>query len=303
MRVSGSDNLPRVSIVTPSFNQAQFLENTIQSVLTQSYPNLEYIVIDGGSTDGSVDIIRKYQGSLAYWTSEPDRGQADAINKGFALATGAIMGWLNSDDLLLPQAIRWVVDNFRKHPDWNVTCGFREVIDAQGVFKVHWVRELPEPEVLRRDCCIAQETVYWRREVWNRVGPLDIGLQYAVDYDYWQRMLIADYRFNLMAHYLGAFRLHDASKGATQHDVERREVEAIHRRYLHKGTDEAVRDQGPDWPIQRALLKDLCHTRLFDSALIAGLVVRALSRPALAAPMCAAYRLYRKAKRPGQHFG
>ena len=111
-----SEQLPLIAIVTPSYNQAQFLEEAILSVVNQDYPNLEYIVIDGGSTDGSVDIIRKYEDRLAYWVSEPDRGQAHAINKGFAKADGEIFNWLNSDDCLLPGAVRRVVETRRRYP-------------------------------------------------------------------------------------------------------------------------------------------------------------------------------------------
>src|SRR5258706_6083465 len=123
---------PRISIVTPSFNQAAYVDATIRSVLDQRYPNLEYIVVDGGSTDGSVDIIRRYEDRLTYWVSEPDRGQADAINKGLARATGEIRAYLNSDDLYLPGALLRVAAEYRAHPDADIICGVCRVIDEHG---------------------------------------------------------------------------------------------------------------------------------------------------------------------------
>ena len=116
-------NYPRISIVTPSFNQGKYIEQTIQSVLSQNYPNLEYIIIDGGSTDGTVEIIKKYEQQLTYWISEPDKGQTDAINKGFAKCTGEIFNWINSDDYYSPNSLHIVAEVFSENPTAKVVCG------------------------------------------------------------------------------------------------------------------------------------------------------------------------------------
>lgn len=222
---------PLVSIVTPSYNQGKFLEETVLSVLNQSYPNLEYIVIDGGSTDGSGKIIRQYEDRLAYWVSEPDRGQAHAINKGFAQANGQIMGWLNSDDLLCSKAVARVVDAFVKEPTLNVVCGFRKVIDKSGKVSGYLAHPPAIDDVLKRWCIIAQETVFWRRRVWEHLGPLNEEFTYTMDYEYWQRMLANGYQFGLLPYFLGYFRGHEASKGATMNDVRTTELARIYRRY------------------------------------------------------------------------
>ncbi|MCX6000591.1 MAG: glycosyltransferase family 2 protein [Chloroflexi bacterium] len=172
-----------ISIVTPSYNQGQFIEETIRSVLLQGYPNLEYIIMDGGSNDESVEIIRKYEPWLAYWVSQPDGGQADAINKGFAHTTGVILGWLNSDDLLCPRALYRIAYAFHDDTSLNVTCGFRKLINSESKFKGNWVHGKPTAFVLKRLCFIAQETVYWRREVWEHVGSLDANFLFALDYE------------------------------------------------------------------------------------------------------------------------
>src|SRR5512134_129792 len=123
---------PKISIVTPSFNQGKYLERTIRSVIEQDYPNLEYIIIDGGSTDESVEIIRKYEKHLAYWVSEPDRGQSHAINKGFDRATGEIFGWLNSDDWYVPGALKAVAEAFAANPEAGAVVGAGEMVDEEG---------------------------------------------------------------------------------------------------------------------------------------------------------------------------
>ena len=223
---------PRVSIVTPSYNQGQFIEETIRSVLLQGYPNLEYIIIDGGSTDGSVDIVRKYEPWLAYWVSEPDRGQAHAINKGFAQANGEIMAWLNSDDLLCPHAVRRVVNAFLKNANLDVICGFRKVINRDGNVTSYLAYPPSIDDVLKRWCIVAQETVFWRRRVWEHIGPLDEGFAYAFDYEYWQRMLANGYEFVLLPYFLGCFRHHEASKGATMNHVRNSELKEVYQRYF-----------------------------------------------------------------------
>lgn len=190
---------PTISIVTPSFNQAHFLEQTIESVLAQNYPNLEYIIIDGGSTDGSVDLIRKYEDRLAFWCSRKDRGQYDAINQGFARATGEIMAWLNSDDLYLPWTLRTVGSILTEQPDIDwltslhpgftdrsyLSIGFHK---PAGYSRESFLdgRHLPNEE--RFIGYIPQEATFWRRDLWEKVQKLaDEEFPLAGDFDLWGR--------------------------------------------------------------------------------------------------------------------
>jgi len=178
---------PRISIVTPSYNQAAFLEETIRSVLLQGYPNLEYIIMDGGSNDGSVDIIKKYAPHLEHWASEPDRGQSHAINKGWERATGAVVAFLNSDDLYLPSALRDSVTYLHEHAGTDMMYAYCQDIDQDGA-----PLELKGPgefdlRLFLDSCYIRQPTVFLRRSLRERVGYLDESLYYALDYDYWLR--------------------------------------------------------------------------------------------------------------------
>ena len=166
---------PLVSIVTPSFNQAPFLEETIRSVLEQDYEPIEYVVVDGGSTDGSVDIIRRYEDRLAWWTSEPDRGQAHALNKGFASSTGELMGFLNSDDTLLPGAVTRLVAALEREPHALVAFGDAVFVDERlGTTRVGrpgaWGAE---PMALRAGGTVIQPSSLWRRRAWELAGPFD----------------------------------------------------------------------------------------------------------------------------------
>ena len=172
---------PLVSIVTPSYDQSRYIEDTIRSVLTQDYPNLEYLVLDGGSTDGTVEILKKYEERLR-WISEKDRGQADAINKGFQLAKGDILGWLNSDDTYLQGTIRKVVQYFETHPDVGMVYGEGYHVDAQGHRLGRYPTEPFDAQRLQETCFICQPTVFLRAEVFREVGPLDISLLYSPDY-------------------------------------------------------------------------------------------------------------------------
>lgn len=179
---------PRVTVVTPSFNQAAYLEATIQSVLAQDYPNLEYMVVDGGSTDGSVDIIRRYVDRLAWWTSEPDRGQADAINKGFARATGEFAAWLNSDDLYLPGALQFAVRRLQADPGLALVFGDVVSIDAAGEpINVMTFGDWRLEELMQFNI-ISQPGVFLRRAALEQAGPLDLSYQYLLDHQLWLRV-------------------------------------------------------------------------------------------------------------------
>lgn len=180
-------HLPRISIVTPSYNQGQFLEKTILSVLDQGYPDLEYVIIDGGSSDNSVEIIRRYEKYLKYWISEPDRGQSHAINKGFDHVTGDLLAWLNSDDCYAPGALHVVAEMYRANPAAGAIVGAGDMVDVEGKVLFEATRASISLESIYNwfDEFFLQPSCFFRKDVWEACGPLDEKLEYAMDVDLW----------------------------------------------------------------------------------------------------------------------
>ncbi|RLC98288.1 MAG: glycosyltransferase [Chloroflexi bacterium] len=201
-----------VSIITPSYNQADFLEATILSVIEQDHPEMEYIIVDGGSTDGSLEIIKKYSDKLAWWVSEKDMGQTDAINKGFAQAKGDVLAWLNSDDTYQPGAISAAVRVMQEHPEVGLVYGDTNFIDGSGKVIGHFPAACTDLKRLRRGFVhIPQQAAFFRSEIWRKVGPLDPSFFFAMDYDLWVR--IAKHAPLLYTPQLWAnFRLHSQGK-------------------------------------------------------------------------------------------
>lgn len=208
--------LPKISIITPSFNQGTFIEQTILSVLNQGYENIEYIIIDGGSSDNTLDIIKKYESKISYWVSEPDSGQADAINKGLQAATGDLFNWLNSDDYLEPGALAALAAEYQLHPDKKVFCGythcFHEDTGATSHIYRMGVRKTVAETILQVE--MNQPGTFYKMEVVRELGFLNKFLNYVFDGEFWFRFLCrygldaVGFTDKLMAH----FRLHQLSK-------------------------------------------------------------------------------------------
>lgn len=213
-----SSKLPLVSIVTPSYNQARFLETTICSVLEQDYPDLEYILVDGGSTDGSLDIIRRYAHRLAWWVSEPDKGQTDAINKGFARSNGAILAWLNSDDTYEPHAVAEAVEFLQSRPEVGLVYGDAKFIDQDGRLIGRFPAAQTDYRRLRRGYVhIPQQAAFFRADLWRKVGPLDPSFYFAMDYDLWVRLArLGEVRYHPRP--WANFRLHTQGKTVAADD-------------------------------------------------------------------------------------
>jgi glycosyltransferase involved in cell wall biosynthesis len=201
---------PLVTVVTPSFNQAQFIRETIDSVLTQRYPAIEYLVMDGGSTDETVSILREYGARLS-WRSDRDRGQAHAVNAGWRLGRGSIVAYLNSDDAYLPDAVERAVDALTRDPDVGAVYGEAYHVDERGAILDRYPSEPFSMARLEETCFICQPTVFLRRELVERVGYLDEDLRYSLDYDLWIRAARVA-RFTFVPHYLARSRLHADAK-------------------------------------------------------------------------------------------
>lgn len=206
-------NNPLVSIVTPSYNQAEYLEQTICSVLAQDYSPIEYLVIDGGSTDGSLEIIKNHQSRIDYWVSEEDQGQTEAINKGFSNANGEIFAWLNSDDTYQPGAVGEAVNYLEQNPDTGLVYGDLNYIDDKGkVIGQFNARQATLRRLQRGAVNIPQPAAFWRSALWHRVGPLDPDCYFAMDYDLWLRLARITELVYLPGHTWANFRIHGKSK-------------------------------------------------------------------------------------------
>jgi glycosyltransferase involved in cell wall biosynthesis len=222
---------PRISVVTASYNQANFIEQTILSVLEQNYPNIEYIVMDGGSTDGSVDIIRKYEKRLAYWVSEKDAGASDALKKGFDRATGSILAYLNSDDYYTPGALHHVAEVFTQKAA-DVVYGDMYWVDAVGKV-VAERRQTPFTRLgfLYGGSDFSQPSTFWSRKIYDQSGGMDPSFQFAFDLDLFGRFMASGARFAYTRRFLSNFRMHSAQKTDVINEVGRSETRKIRARH------------------------------------------------------------------------
>jgi glycosyltransferase involved in cell wall biosynthesis len=214
-RLSGGPEIPLVSIVTPSLNAAPFIEETIESVLAQDYPRIEYIVMDGGSTDGTLEILERYRGRLQY-SVQKDEGTADAVNSGFRRSRGGIFAWLSADDVYLPGAVSRAVSRFSVEPDAAVVYGEGYWIDEKGGVIGGYPTKIPfDPTMFAGECCVCQPCCFIRRDAFESVGMLDARLHSAFDYDLWMR-LARDYRFFAVPEYFASSRMHRSNKSLGQ---------------------------------------------------------------------------------------
>lgn len=254
------EKLPKISIVTPSYNQAKYIERTILSVLNQNYPKLEYIIIDGGSNDGTLEIIKKYESEIAYWVSEKDRGQTHAINKGLRLATGDLVAFQNSDDVYLPGAFTTVALAYMLKPDVDVIYGdffhidkHDNIIDEQLLIQARlWMQVYLGPQ-------IHNQAAFWKRKLHVDLGFLDESYIFDMDYEFFSRLLAKRCIVQHLPTHLGAFRHHPEAKTSQLQDVSRKEL--IEVAEIYKPKCPVLFRQMP-WSFGRIVakcIKSICH--------------------------------------------
>jgi len=227
-------NLPKISIITPVYNQVNYIEATIQSVLAQNYANLEYIIVDGGSSDGTLEIIKKYESHITKWISEPDNGMYDALQKGFALSTGEIMGWINSDDILLPNALNEVSKVFNDLQTVSWIQGLHTLIDFKGdIIEVSKPRKFSQLQFLNNDYMwIQQESTFWRRSLWEKAGAkINTNLKLAGDFELWFRFFQHERLYNCNIS-IGAWRKREGQLSEVFKEQYLEEVKHIINTYI-----------------------------------------------------------------------
>jgi len=228
-------NYPKISIVTPSFNQAQFLEKSILSVINQNYPNLEYIIIDGGSTDGSTDIIKKYEKNLTYWVSEKDSGQSEALNKGFEKCTGEIQAYLNSDDIILNGILEKVGSVFLNFPEVDFVYGHTFVINEfDDILKLSIALPYKLKENLNGVFSIPQQSAFWKKWIYDEVDGFNINNHSCMDGEFFAYVGTLNTTFHLIDEPLSAFRLHSNSKTMDKKKYSKEIYTKDHYEYIEK---------------------------------------------------------------------
>ena len=223
------------AIVTPSYNQRQYVGQTIASVVGQHHPNLKYAVMDGGSNDGSQEEITKYIQHLDFFVSETDKGQSDAICKGFSRVSGDIMAYLNSDDVLMPGVLEYVEEYFHDHPEVDVVYGHRVIVDEHGRQIGRWILPPHSNRETEYFDFIPQETMFWRKRIWEKAGGIDSSFQFAMDWDLILRFMAAGATFRRVPYYLAYFRAHESQKSHLEFGTRgQQEIEALLAR-VHDG--------------------------------------------------------------------
>lgn len=243
-RMPNGSEWPRISIVTPSYNQGQFIEETIRSVLLQGYPNLEYIIIDGGSTDNSVEIIKKYSQYLTYWVSGPDSGQSSALNKGFRRATGELIGWQNSDDYYHPEAFTYAAKASAELKNTDIIYGTTNFVDTDGIFirnghisQFDFLDMLPWANMFN-------QSMFFGKNIFQNKNFISEEFSHYIDHEFFWRLALSGYKFYCVPEIIAYFRQHSNSKGSTQDWIAAKELLEIYKiAYQHPELPEAVRDK------------------------------------------------------------
>ncbi len=223
----------KISIVTPSFNQGNFIEETILSVLGQGYPNLEYIIIDGGSKDNTVDIIKKYESQIEYWVSEPDKGQAHAINKGFEKATGDIIGWLNSDDMYMPGTLIYIAQKINPSNEgiyFGNCLHFKEDDNGVDTYGSNVIYSSNTSSLENVDYVI-QPSTFWNRKTWDHVGNLREEMHYAFDWEWFLRAKNRNVKLQPVEKCLSMYRIHTEHKTGTGGNKRQQEILKVYKEY------------------------------------------------------------------------
>lgn len=224
-------NYPKISVITPSYNQGQYIEETILSVLNQNYPNLEYIIMDGGSTDNTVEVIKKYADKINFWVSQKDKGQADAINKGFQKATGDILCWLNSDDYYFPDILNYVAANIDIHKKEILFGEVDHIYEPHGEIKPSNAKNKHENYQLELYDYIIQPGSFWSKKVWDEVGQVNENLHFVFDWDWFVRAKKAQTNFKYTNRVMAMYRVHDAHKTSNGGEKRLKEIEYMLKEY------------------------------------------------------------------------
>ncbi len=254
------------SVVTPSYRSGRYIEDTIKSLLGQNYPGLEYVIQDGGSDDETVSIIQKYEKQLKAWESKPDKGQAHAINLGFAKTQGDIMAWLNADDLLLPGTLDYINNFFTDNPAVDVVYGHRVLIDAENKETGRWILPSHCHHTITWHDFIPQETLFWRRSIWDKAGGrIADEMQFAMDWEFLLRLQSVGANFVRLPRFTGAFRVHPDMKSIKDVDTTGvQEMDMLRKQYR----DPAIDDEHLEHYIRTYLRKHLLLDRLYKCGIL-----------------------------------